>query len=61
MEKTVMEWLLIVFVAGNFHFAKIADTEVSCQKMGEFYTVGIQHEASYVCVNAETVRQKLME
>lgn len=56
-----MEWLLIVFVAGNFHFAKIADTEVSCQKMGEFYTVGIQHEASYVCVNAETVRQKLME
>lgn len=56
-----MEWLLIVFVAGNFHFAKIADTETSCVKMGEFYTVGIQHEASYTCVTAEVLRQKLVE
>lgn len=52
-EGKEMNWLMIVLVAGNFHFVKIADTQESCEKMGQFYTQGIEHVASHVCISSE--------
>jgi hypothetical protein len=45
-----MNWLLIVLVAGNFQFVKITDSYDSCVKMGQVYTQGINHAASFVCL-----------
>jgi hypothetical protein len=51
-----MNWLMIVLVAGNFHFVKMTDTQESCEKMGVFYTQGIEHVAEYICVTPEALK-----
>lgn len=52
-----MNWLLIVITAGNITFAKIADSETSCEALGKFYTQGIEYTTSYICLAAEALEK----
>jgi len=52
-----MNYILIVLIAGNLYFTRITDTEKSCEKMGEFYTQGIEYTAEYICLSSKEVKE----
>lgn len=51
-----MNWILIVMLAGNIHFAKVMDGESSCTKLGDVFALD---GASYMCIDAKTIQEAL--
>lgn len=47
-----MNWLLIVFISGNFSFVQIHAEEEVCTGFGDWY-VSMAESSSYACINSK--------